>query len=155
MTRRRVMATMVVWGAVVVLLWVSSSSPAVFVLGGIVAVAAAVILSMFDLGAAAGRVRWTRRSDQPAPTRTRDRRVNELRNQIYGAWMSGSSQVSDTLVDLLDDRLIAHHHIDRATDPSSANHLLTPSLRRLVAGPRRQTATVRELRQILTDIEAL
>lgn len=155
MTRRRILLTTCVWVVVLLSLWLSDSRPAVLVLGGIVAVAAAVILVMVDLAGTVSRVRWTRRSGQPDSTRTTDRRVNALRHQVYGAWLSGSSEISETLVDLLDDRLIAHHHINRVTEPANADQLLTPSLRRLVSGPRRQTATVRELRQILTDIEAL
>ena len=56
---------------------------------------------------------------------------------------------------LVDDRLLAHHHIDRVAQPQAADELLTPTLRRLLAGPRRQTATPRELQRIHTDIEAL
>lgn len=155
MTRRRVWIVACTWAVLVVALWASDSRPAVFVLGGAVAVSAAAIFVMIDVGANAGRTRWTTRSGFPAPPRGTDPRVALLRHQIYGAWLSGSAEISDTLVDLLDSRLIAHHHISRTADPAGAAALLTPSLRRLVAGPRRQTATVRELRQILTDIEAL
>lgn len=155
MTRRRVLVTMGVWVVVLLSLWVSDARPAVLIVGGIVAVAAAIIFAIGDLARTASRVRWTKRSQQPDTARTADRRVSDLRHHVYRAWVSGSTQINDTLVDLLDDRLLAHHNIDRTTDAATANHLLTPSLRRLVAGPRRQTATVRELSQILTDIEAL
>jgi hypothetical protein len=127
----------------------------VLVIGGIVAVVAAIILVMVDLGSTVSRIRWTRRSDQGGSARGTDVRVSSLRHQVYGAWLSGSTAISDTLVEILDDRLIANHHITRANDPAAADRMLSPSLRRLIAGPRRQTATTRELRQILTDIEAL
>lgn len=153
MTHRRVLTATGVWGVLMALLWVSRSRPAVFVLGGVVAVASAVILVMVDFNRTITQVRWTKRTDQPQLTRDHDSRVSSLRHQVRGAWKTGSTQLA--LVDLVDDRLSAHHHIDRSANPAGADELLTPSLRRLVAGPRRQTATVRELRQILTEIEAL
>ena len=52
-------------------------------------------------------------------------------------------------------RALVHRHIDRAADPAAAMEALTPTLRRLVAGPRRRGASVRELDRIVTDIEAL
>ena len=155
MTRRRVLMTVCVWAVLVVLLWISNSDPAVHVLGGIVAVAAAITFATLDLTKSVLRVSWTRRSDQPDRSDGTDARVSAVRHQVYRARLSGSAEISETLVDLLDSRLVARHQIQRAAEPANADALLTPSLRRLVAGPRRQTATVRELRQILTDIEAL
>ena len=155
MTRRRVLVTMCIWFVMLVSLWVSGSRPAVIVLGGIVAVVVVVVLVTIDLAGTVSRVRWTRRSGQPGSTRKTDRRVSALRHQVYGAWLSGSTQINETLVELLDDRLLSNHRIIRAPDSPNSDRLLTPSLRRLTAGPRRQTATVRELRQVLTDIEAL
>ncbi len=155
MTRRRLLVAMCCWAVLVVSLWASNSRPSVIVLGGIVAVVVAIVFVMIDLAGTVSRVRWTSRSDHPVSSRGTDPRVKALRHQVYGAWLTGSPQISDTLVDLLDDRLITNHRINRSTDPANADGLLTARLRRLVAGPRRQTATVRELRQILTDIEAL
>jgi hypothetical protein len=154
-TRRRVLLALGVWAVLTTSLWASQSRPAVLVLGGIVAVVTASILVMLDLTHAVVRVEWTRRSRRPRSSRGDDPRVSSLRHQVHGAWWTGSTAISDTLVDLLDDRLLAHHRIDRASDPAAAMEALTPTLRRLVSGPRRQTAAVRELRQILTDIEAL
>lgn len=155
MNRRRLLVAVCVWAALVLSLWVSHARPAAFLLGGIVAVVVTIIFATIDLTGAISSVRWSRRSDLPVSTRGTDPRVSSLRHQVYRAWLSGSPQISNTLVDLLDDRLITNHHVTRADDPVAADKLLTASLRRLVAGPRRQTATVRELRQILTDIEAL
>ena len=155
MTRARAIAAAAVWIVLVLLLWVSDSRPAIVALGGVVAAIAAVIYAGWDVGAAVARVEWSR-TDRPRPTPpTDDPRIGVLRHQIQAAWLTGSTRVSDTLVDLVDDRLLAHHRIDRATDPAAAQHVLTPTLRRLVSGPRRQTATPRELQRILTDIEAL
>lgn len=155
MTRRRMLVTLCVWLTVVVSLWASDAEPAIAVIGGMVAVVAAFTFVMVDLGGAVKWIRWTKRSDQGASTPGIDPRVSSLRHHVYGAWLSGSTRIRDTLVDLLDERLLAHHQIVRTVDQSTADELLTPSLRRLIAGPRRQTATARELRQILTDIEAI
>ncbi len=155
MTRQRLLTATFVWGVLSVTLWASGSRPAVLVLGGIVAIASAVILVIVDLTSGISRVRWTKRTDQPGPARGEDPRVSVLRHQVRAAWLTGSTQLSDSLVDLLDDRLSSHLHIERSMNPAAADRMLTPSLRRLVSGPRRQTATVRELHQILTDIEAL
>jgi hypothetical protein len=150
-----VLVALGVWAVLVTSLWASQSRPAVLVLGGIVAVVTASILAMLDLAHAVVRVEWTRRSHRPGSGRGGDPRVSSLRHQVHGAWWTGSTAISDTLVDLVDDRLLAHHRIDRESHPAAAMEALTPTLRRLVSGPRRQTAAVRELRQILTDIEAL
>ncbi|MGB8859995.1 MAG: hypothetical protein WCC60_12100 [Ilumatobacteraceae bacterium] len=155
MTRRRVLVTMGSWATLVVSLWVSHSRPAVLVLGGLVAALAATVFVLIDLSSGISRMEWTRRSSAPGSSGVRDRRVESLHRQARGAWWTGSTQIDDTLVELVDDRLLAHHRIDRGADPGAAGEMLTPTLRRLVAGPRRQTAAVRELRQILTDIEAL
>jgi len=154
-TRRRLLTATSVWAVLSLTLWASGSRPAVIVLGGIVAIASAVILVLVDVTGAVARVRWTKRTDQPGPARGEDPRVSLMRHQVRAAWLTGSTQLSETLVDLLDDRLSSNLHIERSTNSAAADRILTPSLRRLVSGPRRQTATVRELRQILTDIEAL
>ena len=155
MSRWRVLAALGVWVTLVVSLWASHSRPAVLVLGGIVAVATASVLVMLDLAHSVVRVEWTRGSHGASPRRGDDPRVSSLRHQIHGAWWTGSTAISDMLVELVDERLLALHRIDRASDPDAAMAVLTPTLCRLVSGPRRQTAAVRELRRILTDIEAL
>jgi len=155
MTRVRLALTLTVWLAVVLALWASDSRPAVAVIGGIVVAGAAACFAALDLGRGLVRAEWRAEvPHRPAPAAD-DPRVGVLRHRVQAAWLTGSTQVGDTLVDLVDDRLRAHHHIDRATHPQVAHDLLSPTLRRLLAGPRRQTATPGELQRILTDIEAL
>lgn len=155
MTRQRVLVAAGVWFLLVVSLWASGSHPAPLVLAGIVAVAAAAAFALVDVFRDVTLVDWTRPSRRARSGGGDDLRVASLRHQVHGAWWTGSTAISDTLVELVDDRLLTHHHIDRATDPDAAAAVLTPTLRRLLAGPRRQTATATELRLILTDIEAL
>jgi hypothetical protein len=155
MTRWRALGTVCVWLVVSVSLAATNARPAVLVLAGIVAVVSAVILVMFDLSKAVIRVGWTRRREVRRSTRGSDPRVSSLRNQLHDARWFGSAELRATLVDLVDDRLIAHRHIDRATDPAAAMEALTPTLRHLVAAPRRPAVAVRQLGRIITDIESL
>ena len=143
-----------VWMVLSVSLAASNARPAVLVLAGIVAVVSAVILVMFDLSNAVIRVGWTRQREVRRSTRGSDPRVNSLRTELYDSRWFGSAELRGTLVDLVDDRLLAHRHIDRATDPAAAMEVLTPTLRHLVAAQRPAVA-VRQLGRIITDIESL
>jgi len=153
--RRRALVAVGAWAALVLSLELSDSNPNAVVLAGIVGAATALVFVIADLAATVGRVRWTRRSRPAHRTRRNDPRVDSLRRQVRAAWWSGSTDVADTLIELLDDRLLAHRRVDRSVDPVVAVTLLTPRLRRLVDGPRRQIASVGELEQIVADIEAL
>ena len=155
MTRRRALATVCVWLVLSVSLLASNSRPAVLVLAGIVAVVSAVILVMIDLSHAVIRVEWTRQRQVRSPTPASDPRVSSLRAQLHDARWFGSAELRGTLVDLIDDRLLAHRHIDRATDPAAAMEVLTPTLRHLVTAHRRSAVAVRQLGPIITDIESL
>ena len=152
MTRWRALATVCAWLVFSVSLAASNAHPAVLLLAGIVAVVSAVILVVVDLSHAVIRVRWTRPRQGRRSIRGSDPRVSSLRTQLYDARWFGSAELRRTLVDLVDDRLLAHRHIDRATDPAAAMELLTPTLRHLVAN---QRPAVRQLDRIITDIESL
>ena len=154
MTRWRALVTVCVWLVVSVSLTASNARPAVLVLAGIVAVVSAVILVMVDLSNTVIRVGWTRPRQARRSTRGSDPRVNSLRTELYDARWFGSAELRGILVDLVDDRLLAHRHIDRATDPAAAMEALTPTLRHLVAAQRPAVA-VRQLGRIITDIESL
>ncbi|MFV2039923.1 MAG: hypothetical protein ACC660_06740 [Acidimicrobiales bacterium] len=155
MTRRRVCVTAAVWIVLSVSLWASDSSPAVLVLGGIVAVIAASVYVTLDLAKAIVPVEWPTRQVASPSRRADKRRLSRLRSHVqYAAW-TDSTYIHDTLVELVDDRLLAHHRVDRAASPEAAMSLLTPTLRRVVAGPYPQVAAPRELRRILSDIEVL
>lgn len=154
MTRSRALVTVCVWLVISVSLAASNSRPAVLVLAGIVAVVSAVILVMIDLSNAVIRVGWIRPRQVRRSIRGSDPRVNSLRTELYDARWFGSAELRGTLVDLVDDRLLAHRHIDRATDPAAAMEVLTPTLRHLIAAQRPAVA-VRQLGRIITDIESL
>ena len=154
MTRWRALAMVCVWLVFSVSLAASNARPAVLVLAGIVAVVSAVILVMVDLSHAVIQVGWTRPRQVRLSTHGSDPRVSSLRTELHYARWFGSAELRRTLVDLVDDRLLAHRHIDRATDPAAAMEALTPTLRHLVAAQRPAVA-VRQLGRIITDIESL
>jgi hypothetical protein len=143
------------WGLLVLALWASHSQPAVVVLGGIVAAICSAMFITLDLADEVDQVEWTRETRRQRSVRPTDPRVSSLRNTTHGSWWSGSSTIGDTLVELVDDRLFAHHHVDRATDPTAAARLLSPTLRSLVETPHRSSMSLRDLRNLLTEIEAL
>lgn len=154
MTRRRALVMVGVWLVISVSLAATNARPAVLVLGGIVATVSAVILVMVDLFNTVIRVEWTRPRQGRRSLRGSDPRVSSLRTELSIARWFGSAELRGTLVDLVDDRLLAHRHIDRATDPAAASRVLTPTLRDLVA-TQRPAVAVRQLGRILTDIESL
>ncbi len=155
MTVRRVVVIVGMWVLLALALWASNARPAVLVVGGIVAAIGAVVFAMLDLADEVDEVEWTRKSRRQASTRRADPRVSSLRRKAQGTWWSSSSDLGDTLVELLDDRLLAHHRVDRADDPAAAAVLLSPALRSLVDAPRRTSMSPRELQELLVDIEAL
>jgi hypothetical protein len=155
MTRWRALATVCVWLVLAVSLAATNARPEVLVLGGVVACVSAVILVTLDLANAVSRIEWTRRRHVYRSTRGSDPRVNSLRNQLYDARWFDSTELRDTLVNLVDDRLMAHHHIDRAADPAAAMDVLTPSLRHLIARSRHTGIAVRQLGRTVADIESL
>jgi hypothetical protein len=144
-----------VWIVVSVALAAAGSRPSVIALFGIVAVVTAVIVVVFDLPEETGAVDWYRSEGRRRPTHGVRERVTALNNQLYDVRSMESDELRVALVALVDDRLLAHRLIDRATDPTTAMQMLSPTLRRLVTGSRRPGSTVRELDRILTDIEAL
>ncbi len=155
MTRRRIAIIAVSWAVLASALWISDARPVVFVVGGMVAAICAAVFAMLDLADAVDEVEWTRKSRRQASTRRTDPRVSSLRRKARGTWWSESSDLGDTLVELIDDRLLANHRVDRADDPAAAAVLLTPALRSLVDAPRRTSMSPRDLHQLLADIEAL
>jgi hypothetical protein len=143
------------WVVLSAALWVTDASPAVLVLGAIVAVLTAIFFVMVDFGTRTVGVVWLQQQDRRPPRPDRDARVTRLVQDTTAERSSDSSRLHDTLVELVDDRLATHHDIDRALEPEAAMAALSPALRRLVAGPRLRNANARTLRRILSDIEAL
>lgn len=155
MTLRRVAAIVAAWALLVLVLWTSHSRPAVLVLAGIVAAIGATLFLALDLADVVDELQWTPPSKRYDDTPRSDPRVSRLRNKVQSARWSGSTEIRDTLIELADDRLLAHHHLDRAHDPVAAAAVLGPALRDLIDGRGRTSMTPHELQRLLTEIEAL
>lgn len=155
MTRLRALVVVTIWVLLSLGLWASDASPAVLLLGAVIAVAVAVVVVSIDLATAISGVEWTSRPTSVPADVSDDPVVTSLRRQIRAASWGGSTQLRDTLLEVIDERLLAHHRIDRAADPAAATAVLTPRLRRFVERQRRREVAPGELRQILTDIETL
>ncbi|MEP7113520.1 MAG: hypothetical protein ABI862_09665 [Ilumatobacteraceae bacterium] len=155
MTGRRAMITLCVWLLLSIALWASRSRPAVVLLAGIVAILAAVIVVTLDLGRAIVPVEWSRRPRWSSSSQGVDPWVISLRNQLDQGRHYGSTELRERLVDLIDDRLLVHHHVDRTIEPAAAMGMLSPTLRAFVEGPAKPVTSLRILRRIVTEIEAL
>lgn len=153
MSRARLVTVVVVWWGLWLVLLASDARPDVVLLGGVVAVSAAGILATLDATRVVDHLEWTRPPER-RPEPSDDPRVARLRHQVSGARWQQSRELTDALVALVDDRLQQRHGIDRAADPVAADAVLTPALRRLVADDGRTLPGIRELRRILTDLEA-
>jgi hypothetical protein len=150
----RVVLPVAAWLVLITMLWASDSRPAVAVLGGVVAVVAAGLVVVIDLGRSAAPP-WSPRTELPAARPGSDPRVSSLHRDIDGAEWTESTALHDSIVDLVDDRLRTGHGIDREADPDAADAVLSPALRDFVARPRRSDTSARRLDRVLTDLEEL
>lgn len=155
MTPVRVVITATVW----LLLWgslqIAGARPDPLLLAGVVVVLAVGIVVLRDLVESVAPVEWVSPYEVGPNRRGRDARVDTLRRQLDGApWLSRQS-IGEVLVDLIDDRLLAHHRIDRYERPDAAAALLSRRLQRVVADPSRAAPILRDIERIIDDIEAL
>ncbi|MEZ5215524.1 MAG: hypothetical protein R2705_00190 [Ilumatobacteraceae bacterium] len=154
MNRARVLVAVATWVVLVVALALGGYRPATLALAGIVGAAVVGVALIGDVWTDVVPIDWERRR-RSLDLHAIDTKANRLRVDVRAAMMTGSTQLTDQLTELVDDRLLAHHGVDRASDPASADALLTPRLRRLVEGSNRRTVLLRELSQVVTEIEAL
>lgn len=157
MTRGRAAAVLVIWIATVAALAGLEMRPAVLVLGAITAAVVGVIAVVFDLAELPAPVDWSAVRDSGTSNRGADPRVRTLRRQLLDERRLDLGHLHLTMVELIDDRLLAHHHVDRAADPAAASAVLAPSLREVLASSPddRLLGDPRRLQRILTDLEAL
>ena len=138
---------------------VAGMGPSLPLVASLVVLVAAIGFVAYDLQAAVLSVRW-QRSAGTAPTATGfDSRVSSLQMRIAASDRDGyhARQLYASLVDLIDDQLLAVHGIDRAQDPDAAQVALGPELHRFVATgrPPARLTSVRVLRPIVQRIERL
>ena len=120
MTRRRAVIVLGVWLVTVGLMAALEMRPAVLAMGAIVAAVAAVAGVLFDLGELPVPVDWTAVRDSGTSGRGADPRVRSLRRKLLDERRLDVTHLRATLVELVDDRLVAHHRIDRSADPVAA-----------------------------------
>ena len=155
MTPLRIAVATTCW----LLLWgtlaLADAQPDPLLLAALVVIVAVGIIVLRDLVETVEHVEWVSPYEVGPGRRGRDARVDTLRRQLDGTpWLSRQS-IGDVLVEIIDDRLLAHHDVDRYEDPAAANALLTPRLRRVVADPGRAAPILRDVDRIVDDIEAL
>jgi len=98
-------------------------------------------------------------AEAPPPVAGADRRVTRLRIGLaYGRYDDGSlERLRASLVELIDDQLLAVHSIDRSVDPAAADEVLGDELSEFVRDPAtaRRLDTPRLLAHTVTLIERL
>ncbi|HQZ33249.1 MAG TPA: hypothetical protein PK020_02435 [Ilumatobacteraceae bacterium] len=139
MTKWRVLATASIWLVLSVSLWATGARPAVVVLAGIVAVGAALVVSVIDVSNGISDTGWPKLRENDHAKQS-DQWVVALRHQMIGARHTGSTELHDRLVSLVDDH---------------ADQRLTPTLQALSTSSPRRLGSLRSLDKIITDIEAL
>ncbi len=155
MTRRRIVAVASVWLLLSMSLLGSDADPAIPVLAGLVAVLAAAVFVVVDVGLATGSVDWVRGTRVREQAVETDERVARLRRDARASVTTDSRVIESTLVTLVDDALLDRHDIDRSHDPRAADRVLSERLQAFLAGSHRRALSPRDLQRLLTDIEAL
>jgi hypothetical protein len=121
-----------------------------------------------DLGPLASRVVWTDHGRGTSTSARSDRRVQALRARLRSPARrrrvpklvdTGRAEPADeivsTLIDVIDDHLLAEYGIDRATEPAAAAAVLGADLTRFVTDPsaRRSMSARRGLARTVGLIE--
>ena len=130
-----------IWLVLCVSLWMTGSRPAVVALAGVVAVGTVVLLSVVDGTSATNDTGWSHHDMRDSPEDD-DQWTIQLRHQLTGARMTGSTELHQRLVSLVKDR-------------RSADQPLSPVLRDLLTGSPRRLNSRRTLELTITHIEAL
>ncbi|WP_040495613.1 hypothetical protein [Ilumatobacter nonamiensis] len=145
--------------AVVVVMFLLGMGPSILLVTALVAVIGVGIWFVLDLSIVAVGSDGFPTAVAPPPTVSADRRVARLRSGLaYGRSSDDSFELlRASLVELIDDQLLAVHEIDRLSDPAAASQVLGPELTRFVEDERtvKQLARPRSLDRIVTLIEQL
>ena len=155
MTRRRLVIAIALWVLLSLELVRSNAQPAFLVLAAIMALVATALSLAFDLAKDIVAADWPTPGGQPPVDTSLQKRADTLRALASGAAGGYTTTLHDSLVDLVDDRLLANHGIDRRTNPQGAELILPDSLLRLIDGPDRSTSSANQLSRLLNDIEEL
>jgi hypothetical protein len=159
MSRTRVVVTVVVWLVVWAALLVSDASPSAIALAGVAAVALAMTSVVIDAVQSAAHGPWRRPRPAPTAARDDDPRVVAFGRHLLAERSTESTEIDDRLRAQVEARLRTRFGVDLHADPVGAAAVLPPALQRLVAGTpygaRRRRSRLRELQQLLAELEAL
>lgn len=168
--RWRVRITVGVGIAVGVVMVLLGMEPRLVLVGCVVAIVAAAAWLVVDLGVSMSSVVWRDQGSVAVMRARPDGRVMVLRSRlrrrtgrsrsprVFGSdHASPADEIIDSLVAVIDDRLLAEFGVDRSTDPAGAAELLGPDLTRFVTDPasRLSMTQPRSLTHTLALIEDL
>ena len=156
--RRRAITLLVIWAVVYAISAAADTDPQPVVLAAAIALLAGVLWSAADLVDHVVPARWETWTVSLRSRRGADVRVSAIQRALTDvATRQDVERMHPTLVALVDDRLAAHHGIDREAEPQRAGEVLGPELADFV---RRAPPPVRfgdhaYLSALLTRIEQL
>jgi hypothetical protein len=147
-----------IWALVFAVMAWLDMGPRPALLAGIAVALAAGLWLMVDISDRAAPATWAATYDTGGTRRGADSRLRVLHRQIQHAPTHDEGRVLHRLlVDLIDDRLLAEHGIDRVVEPARAAAELGADLASFVTlvPSARQLSDPSFLSSILTRIEAL
>jgi len=156
--RKRVAFVAVTWAVLFAITAAAQTDPEPFLLASLIVGACAVIWLAVDLSDLAERAQWSTYALSGGRRRGADARVGVLQRALVDvATRDDRERLHSVLVGLIDDRLAAHHGIDRAAEPARAEEILGDELSRFIAAPPKPVyfGNPVYLSRILTDIEHL
>jgi hypothetical protein len=148
-------------GAWVLVFGVSAAAqtdPEPIALAAVILVASAVVWLATDLSELAERAEWRTYSLANGRRRGADARVNVLQRALVDiATRDDAARIHPVLVELIDDRLAAHHGVDRSAEPDRAAEILGDDLVAFIETPPIPVylGNPRYLARIITHIEQL
>jgi hypothetical protein len=134
--RLRIAAAVLGWLAVSLIMAAMQMDPSPVLIAGLVAVVVGVLCLLLDVSDIAEPVAWGADRIAEGLRRGGDVRVRTLQGQLqHGRQLDDGRAIHGVLVDIVDDRLLAEHGIDRARDPHRAAAVLGPDLTSFVTTP--------------------
>jgi hypothetical protein len=132
--------------------------PSPVLIAGIVGVVVAALWLLLDVSDVAPPISWGAGYGPDRLRKGGDVRVRTLHGQLlHGRQLDDGRALHGVLVDLVDDRLLAEHGIDRTSEPQRAAAALGPLLTDFVTNPpsAKRLGDVAFLASIVEQIESL
>jgi hypothetical protein len=156
--RKRVAFVIGAWMLVFGISAAAQTDPEPVALAAVILVASAVVWLATDLSELAERGEWSTYALASGRRRGGDARVNVLQRALVDiATREDAARIHPVLVELIDDRLAAHHGLDRTTDPELAAAILGDDLVAFIETPPISVylGNPNYLSRIITHIEQL